>query len=225
MIPIRDHNPSGRFPFITYMLIGINSWVFFQMFTQTEAGLMAFINQYALFPNLVIQGQQLHTLITSMFLHGGIGHIVGNMLFLYIFGDNLEDRLGHVKFLVWYLFCGIAASALQIIVDPTSSIPNVGASGAIAGVMGGYLVLFPKEKIDTLIPLGFFFHRASVPAYFMLFYWFVIQLFSGAGSIALVDETSGGGVAYFAHVGGFLAGFLTIVPFKNYLRSHHARWF
>jgi membrane associated rhomboid family serine protease len=223
MIPIRDHNPSGRLPFVTYILIGINVWVFFQMFTQSEAGLMTFINQFALFPNLVIQGQQLHTLITSIFLHGGIGHILGNMLFLYIFGDNLEDRLGHIKFLVWYLFCGVAASALQIFVDPTSSIPNVGASGAIAGVMGGYLVLFPREKIDTLIPLGFFLHRATVPAYFMLFYWFVIQLFSGFGSIALVDETVGG-VAYFAHIGGFLAGFLTIIPFKHYLRSHRAGW-
>jgi membrane associated rhomboid family serine protease len=224
MIPIRDHAPSGRFPFITYTIIGINIWVFFQMFTQSEAGLMNFIRDYALYPYLVVQGQQLHTLITSMFLHGGIAHILGNMLFLYIFGDNLEDRLGHIKFLGWYLMCGLAGSLLQIAVNPASTIPNVGASGAIAGVMGGYLILFPRSRIDILIPLGILLHKATVPAFTMLFYWFIVQLFSGAGSLAAVDESMGG-VAYFAHIGGFLAGFLSLLPFKKHLLSHHARWF
>jgi len=209
MIPLRDHNPSGRMPIITYLLIGLNVLVFLYTLTLPEDLLMKFIDQYAIIPALVSQGQNLFSLISSMFLHGGFGHIIGNMLFLNIFGDNLEDKLGHIKYLLYYLICGLGASALQIIISPNSTIPNLGASGAIAGVMGGYLVLFPRQRIDILFSLGWSLRRTTVPAYFMLFYWFIAQLFSGAGSLVYSDETMGG-VAYFAHVGGFITGWLLI---------------
>ncbi len=215
MIPIRDHNPSGRFPSINYLIIGINVLVFAFMFLMPENLMENFVLDYALVPSLVTQGQNLKTLLTSLFLHGGLGHIFGNMLFLNIFGDNLEDRLGHIKYLLFYLFCGLGASFLQIAINPGSQIPNLGASGAIAGIMGGYLVLFPKNRIDILFSYGLFLRETSVPAYFMLFYWFLAQLFSGVGSLALPSDM--GGVAFFAHVGGFLTGYLTINFFKNRL--------
>jgi len=215
MIPIRDHNPSGRFPSINYLIIGINVLVFAFMFLMPENLMENFVLDYALVPSLVTQGQNLKTLLTSLFLHGGLGHIFGNMLFLNIFGDNLEDRLGQIKYLLFYLFCGLGASFLQIAINPGSQIPNLGASGAIAGIMGGYLVLFPKNRIDILFSYGLFLRETSVPAYFMLFYWFLAQLFSGVGSLALPSDM--GGVAFFAHVGGFLTGYLTINFFKNRL--------
>lgn len=207
MIPIRDHNPSGTTPIITYLLIVINSLVFINtlMFSQSE--LMDFVNQYALIPAQILQGENLHTLVTSMFLHGSIGHIVGNMLFLNIFGDNLEDTLGRVKYLIFYFLSGLGASFLQIATDPTSTIPNLGASGAIAGVMGGYLVLFPKHRVDTLVYFGFSASRITVPAYTMLIYWFIAQFFYGVGTLAI---PAAGGVAYFAHVGGFITGFALV---------------
>lgn len=207
MIPLRDHNPSGRLPVITYFLISINVIIFAATFLLPEDLLEAFFQQYALIPAFIVKGQHLYTLLTAMFLHGSIGHIVGNMLFLNIFGDNLEDRLGHFKYLFYYLLCGLGASALQILVNPHSTIPNLGASGAIAGIMGGYLVLFPRHRIDILFSLGWSVRQATVPAYFMLFYWFVIQFFVGVGSLAFVDQSQGG-VAYFAHLGGFAVGWL-----------------
>ncbi|HUV46823.1 MAG TPA: rhomboid family intramembrane serine protease [Candidatus Bathyarchaeia archaeon] len=209
MIPIRDHNPSGSFPFINYFLIGINVLVFIYTLTLSEQMLMAFFEKYAIIPALVIKGQHLFSLVSAMFLHGGIGHILGNMLFLNIFGDNLEDRLGHLKYLFFYLICGLAAAVLQIFVDPSSTVPNLGASGAIAGIMGGYLVLFPRNKIDILFSFGWSLRQTTVPAYFMLFYWFVAQLFTGVGSLAYQGEMMGG-VAYFAHIGGFLAGWILV---------------
>ena len=187
MIPLRDHNPSGSTPFITYLLMAINILVFGYMFLLPENLLMGFIDQYAIIPGLIVKGQNLFSLISSMFLHGGIGHIIGNMLFLNIFGDNLEDRLGHIKYLLYYFVCGLGASALQILINPASAIPNLGASGAIAGIMGGYLVLFPRQRIDILFAFGWVLRRVTVPAYFMLFYWFIFQLFSGAGSLAFME--------------------------------------
>jgi len=206
MIPLRDHNPSGTTPIVTWALIGLNIVVFVLMYTMSERALDQFIMQWALTPAHVTAGRDLITLITSMFMHGGIGHIVGNMIFLNIFGDNLEDFLGHMGYLVFYLVSGLGASALQIVVDPTSTIPNLGASGAIAGLMGGYLILFPRHRVDILVPWGFYFERANVPAYTMLGYWIVVQLFSGFGSLGY----EGGGVAYFAHIGGFVAGVVLI---------------
>jgi len=201
MIPIRDHNPSGKFPFVTYTLIGINVLVFVYQLTLGDR-LDAFVLEYAVVPALIAQGAGLVGLITSMFLHGGFAHIIGNMLFLNIFGDNLEDKLGHFKYILYYLGAGIAGSVLQIIVDPSSAIPMIGASGAIAGVMGGYLVLFPHEKIDVLWSWGFMFERTTVPAKMMLVYWIFFQFISGMGSLGI----QGGGVAFFAHIGGFAFG-------------------
>lgn len=209
MIPIRDHNPSGKTPIVTYFLIAINVLIFGYMFMLPENLLMEFINQYAVIPQLIISGKNLFSLITSMFLHGGWGHLIGNMLFLNIFGDNLEDTLGYFKYLLYYLICGLGASFLQILTSPYSTIPNLGASGAIAGVMGGYLILFPHHKVDVLFSFGYTLRKASVPAYFMLFYWFLAQLFYGVGSLAFMDEVMGG-VAYFAHIGGFLTGLILI---------------
>ncbi len=209
MIPIRDHNPSGRLPFVTYSLIAVNIIVFFFTFTLPNGELRSFINNYAVVPNLIIQGQNLYTLLTSLFLHGGLAHLFGNMLFLHIFGDNLEDRLGHFKYLLFYLITGLGASGLQILINTGSTIPSLGASGAIAGVMGGYLVLYPRREIEILIPFGFVLRTATVPAYFMLFYWFIFELISGFGSLAYMNQATGG-IAYFAHVGGFATGWLLI---------------
>ena len=213
MIPLRDHNPSGRLPIITYFLISINVIVFAATFLLPSDILEEFFQQYALIPAFIVKGKNLYNLITSMFLHGGFGHIIGNMLFLNIFGDNLEDKLGHIKYLLYYLVCGLGASVLQILVDPGSTIPNLGASGAIAGIMGGYLVLFPRHRIDILFSLGWAVRQATVPAYFMLFYWLVIQFFAGVGNLALMDPSMGG-VAYFAHLGGFATGWLLIKIFR-----------
>lgn len=214
MIPIKDHNPSGKSPFITYVLISLNVLVFFYMIALSSNAFEAFLYQYALVPERFLAGKQNFALFSSMFLHGGLGHLLGNMLFLHIFGDNLEDALGRLGYLIFYLLSGIGASALQILVNPGSSIPQLGASGAIAGVMGGYLALFPKRKIDVLFGIGLFFRRATVPAYFMLFYWIAFQFLFGVGSLAAMDQAMGG-VAYFAHLGGFATGWLLTTFFVD----------
>lgn len=212
MIPLRDHNPSGRTPWVTYSLIFLNSLVFLYMIFLPENAFEEFVFSYALIPALVSRGQRLLTLISSIFLHGSLGHIIGNMLFLNIFGDNLEDKLGPLKYLIFYLLCGLGASGLQIAVSPFSPIPMLGASGAIAGVMGGYLVLYPRQPIDVLFTFGWVIRRVQMPAYTMLFYWFLIQLLSGVGSLGIAGM---GGVAYFAHIGGFVVGFLLISSLKR----------
>lgn len=171
------------------------------MWTLGETGLGAFINTNALIPADIVRGENLQTLLTAMFLHGGFGHILGNMLFLNIFGDNLEDRFGHIRYLLFYLVAGLAGSFLQIAIDPGSTIPNLGASGAIAGLMGGYLVLFPRERVDVLWG---WYGVSTVPASLMLVYWIIFQFFDGFGNIGV----EGGGVAYFAHIGGFAFGYL-----------------
>ncbi len=205
MIPIRDHTPSGKFPYVTYGIIGANVAVFAYMLT-LGSGLEAFVAQYAVVSADITRGVNLASLFTSLFLHGGFAHIIGNMLFLNIFGDNLEDRLGHAKYLIFYLAAGIAGSVLQIVMDPSSAIPMLGASGAIAGVMGGYLVLFPHERIDVLWTWGFMLSRETVPARMMLLYWIFFQFISGIGSLGI----AGGGIAFFAHIGGFAFGWGTI---------------
>lgn len=212
MIPLRDHNKSATFPFVTYAFIAANIAVAIYMFMLPEAALDRFVLTYALIPAEIVRGIDLMTLVTSMFLHGGLGHIIGNMLFLNIFGDNLEDRMGHMTYALFYLLCGLAASALQIWVDPTETIPNLGASGAIAGLMGGYLVLFPRHQVDILVPVWGFLQHATVPAYTMLIYWIIFQFVGGFGSWGSSGQ---GGVAYFAHIGGFLAGLLLVRLFAR----------
>ncbi len=215
MIPIRDDNPSGRFPIITVALIVANIIVFIYMLTLSPVQLNDFVLRYSLIPNHISQWRDLPTIFTAMFLHGSIGHIFGNMLFLNIFGNNMEYAYGHFKFLIFYLLAGIGAAALQVLIGPALTIPNLGASGAIAGVMGGYLVLFPHNLIEIAFPIGFAGGVRGIPAYYMIFYWFIIQLISGVGSLAI--QTTGG-IAYFAHVGGFITGFVVTQVVRGGLR-------
>lgn len=210
MFPIRDHNPSTRTPYVTYGLMAANIGIFLSYvhLFGDERALTRFFFDWALIPAAVMQGEWLHGLVTSMFLHGGWMHLAGNMLFLWIFGDNLEDELGHLRYLGFYLASGIAAGLAQVLAAPGSVVPTVGASGAIAGVMGGYLLLFPKARVDILFIFFIIIKIFPVPAWIMLGLWFALQLFSGVGSNADM-----GGVAYWAHAGGFVAGMAMIVPF------------
>ena len=210
MFPIKDHNPSERTPYVTIGLIVINVLVYLysSQLAETQQQLGAFYYDWASVPRLVTNGEQTHTILTSMFLHAGLLHIGLNMLFLWIFGDNLEDAFGHIGFLLFYLASGVAANLAHIASAPDSAIPMIGASGAIAGVMGGYLLLFPKARVDVIVIFIIFFKRFTVPAWVMLVFWFVLQILSGVGS----DPTTGG-VAYWAHIGGFVAGFLLTVPY------------
>jgi membrane associated rhomboid family serine protease len=209
MFPIRDHNPSGRTPYVTWALVAVNVAVFLSYwpFLPTERALAFFYDRWGLVPIYIIHGVELHGLLTSMFLHGGWLHLAGNMLFLWIFGDNLEDRMGHLPFLAFYLVAGLAAGALQIAADPWSRIPMVGASGAIAGVMGGYLLLFPRARVDVFFFFILFFRIIPIPAWIVLGLWFLLQVVNG------VTTPGGmGGVAHWAHAGGFVAGFALALP-------------
>lgn len=209
MFPIRDHNPSGRTPYVTYALIAINIVVF--LYSWPLEGdphlLMAFYSDYALFPERVSAGYDFQGLFTSMFLHGGFMHLAGNMLFLWIFGDNLEDDMGHIGFSAFYLLGGIGAGLAQVYSEPLSDIPTVGASGAIAAVMGGYLLLYPKAKVDVLLILIIFFRIFTIPAWVMLGLWFALQLLNGVAS-----DAASSGVAYWAHAGGFIVGLVLALP-------------
>ena len=205
MFPLKDTQPSYTRPVVTIAIIVANLLVFLFEFSLGAETRNALIEYYGLVPNHL----RLSSILTSMFLHGGWMHVLGNMWFLWIFGDNIEDLLGHTKFLLFYLLCGVAAAAGQVISSPYSTIPMVGASGAIAGVMGAYLIKFPRARILTLVFVFIFITTIEIPAPIMLVYWFVIQLFSGLGSIART-HVSQGGVAFFAHVGGFLTGMLLI---------------
>ena len=192
MFPLRDNQPTYKFPVISYLLIAVNIAVFLlEIFTPDPD---VFIETYALVPKFVDFGKlgTLYPFITSQFLHAGFMHIIGNMWFLKIFGDNIEERFGHIKYLLIYLFSGVIAGLAQYVFSPNSDIPMLGASGAVAGVLGAYLVFFPKHQIETLIPFGLFARVVNLPASFILVYWFVIQLFSGVGSFATAQI---GGVA------------------------------
>lgn len=203
MIPLRDTQPSLSTPLITAWLIAINVMVFLYQFSLDPFSLNHFIAEYGVTPARF----QALDLLTSMFLHGGWLHLIGNMWFLWIYGDNVEDSLGRSKYFIFYILCGLAAGMVQVLTNPGSRIPTVGASGAIAGVMGAYLVMFPRAKILTLVPVFIFVTTMEIPAVFMLLYWFVIQIFSGFGSIG-TSHISQGGVAWFAHVGGFVTGMI-----------------
>ena len=209
MFPIRDHNPSGRRPYVVYTLMILNTGVFLSYWhlMGDDYALARIFQTWALIPGEVYYGYNLHTLITSMFLHGGFMHLAGNMLFLWIFGDNLEDEMGHVGFLVFYLLAGLAAGLGQMAANPYSNVPMVGASGAIAGVMGGYLLMFPRARVDVLLIIIIFFKIFTVPAWLMLGLWFALQLVGSAGM-----DTASGGVAYWAHSGGFISGALLALP-------------
>ncbi len=219
MFPLRSTERVVNPTPLTILLIVINLVLFFYQNLLSHGRLEEFVLRYALIPDRI----HLSALVTSMFLHGGWMHIIGNMLFLWVFGRNLEDILGSVKFFVFYLFCGIAAGLTHILLNSHSPIPTIGASGAIAGVMGAYLVKFPGARIVTLIFVVFFATTVELPAAFVLLYWFVIQIFSGVGSIT-VTSYAGGGTAWFAHIGGFLVGMLLIRRFKTRRRFAFHNW-
>jgi membrane associated rhomboid family serine protease len=209
MFPIRDHNPSTRVPYVTIGLIVVNVLIYLWGLgaLDTNRALSQFYFDYALLPVRLTNGENYTALVTSMFLHGGFMHLAGNMLFLWIFGDNLEDEMGHLPFLLFYLASGVGAGLAQVTGEPNSAIPMIGASGAIAGVMGGYLLLFPKARVDVLLILIVFIRIFPIPAWIMLGIWFAIQIFSGVSV-----DTSGGGVAYWAHAGGFVVGLVLTIP-------------
>ncbi len=209
MFPIRDHNPSGRTPHVTRLLIAVNVAVFLSYWfgLPSDLGIARFFMAWGLVPARIAAGEGYATFVTSMFLHGGWMHLIGNMLFLHVFGDNLEDRMGHGRFAGFYLASGVAAALAQIAADPGSVVPMVGASGAIAGVLGGYLLLYPRARVDVLFIFVVFFKIWPIPAWIVLGVWFALQVFSGA-----TTPTDAGGVAYWAHVGGFVAGLVLAIP-------------
>lgn len=218
MIPLSDSHPAGKFPLWVILIITINIYVFFQEITSPNPD--AFITQYALIPSFV-DFSYLPTLfpfVTSQFLHGGFLHIISNMLFLWVFGDNVEAKTGFFIFPFFYLIAGIVGGLAQYFLIPDSTIPMLGASGAIAGVLGAYFAWFPHHSVKTLVPLFGFFTIINIPASFMLFYWFITQILSSSFS-AISTYQNTGGVAYLAHIGGFIAGFLMakIIKEKNSL--------
>ena len=225
MLPIGDENEHTGFAFVTIGLIVVNALAWFLELSQPSgAALQSFIEAWGVVPREYSAAQDLPpnipypfwtTLLTSMFLHGGWGHLGGNMLFLWIFGDNIEHRIGHLRFLVFYLACGLAAGIAHILFNSGSAVPTVGASGAISGVLGGYLLLFPRNRVYVLTWGGV----AAVPAMLMLGFWILMQFINGFGAVAETPET--GGVAYLAHIGGFVAGMLLAPLFspRQYVRG------
>ncbi|HEY6560819.1 MAG TPA: rhomboid family intramembrane serine protease [Polyangiaceae bacterium] len=239
MIPYRDENATVRTPVITFALIALNVlvWVLIQGAGMDQA-LAASVCNYGLIPGeltlqarpgdgfpmgeglacLVDAGRAPQHIVTSMFLHGGWMHLIGNMWFLWLFGNNVEDSMGRGRFIAFYLLCGLGAALAQVFADPSSIVPMVGASGAISGVMGAYIVLYPRVRVFTLIPLGFFITSLALPAWVMLGYWMVLQVIGGLGG-------ADAGVAFWAHVGGFVAGLVLVKLFarREYIREHQAR--
>jgi membrane associated rhomboid family serine protease len=219
VFPIGDEI-SGRVrtPYVTYVLIAINVVIFVIELllpdTPANPALTEFIYRWGAIPAQISQGQDLYGLISSMFLHGGWMHIIGNMVFLYVFGDNIEDAMGHVRYLIFYLLCGIVAGLAQVFIGPASTIPLIGASGAISGVLGAYIVLFPHGRIRTLIFLGYFVTVMLIPAWIMLGVWIALQFFNGFVSLSMRSGDVGG-VAFWAHIGGFVAGALLVFLFKD----------
>lgn len=204
MFPIRDHNPSERTPYVRNLLIALNIVMF--VLTDPWLGNQQQIWQWlALYPVAIVHGEWLWGLASHMFLHAGFLHIGGNMLFLWVFGDNLEDQMGHLPFLLFYLACGLIAAGAQIATDPESAVPMIGASGAIAGVLGGYLLMFPRARVDVIAIIIIIIKRFTIPAWVLLMVWFALQVFS---TLARTED----GTAYVAHAAGFVAGIALAVP-------------
>jgi membrane associated rhomboid family serine protease len=220
MIPLRDDNPSELRPVVTIGLIALCTLVFLWQFAQGSRGGAEVVYSLGLIPSVLfgihelpqelVQVPPTVTIFTSMFLHGGWMHLIGNMLYLWIFGDNVEDSMGHGRFAIFYLLCGVAAAMAQAIPDPRSVVPMVGASGAISGVLGAYLLLYPHARVLVVIPIGFFLHTVRLPAGVVLVLWFGLQFISN-----LFTPAGGGGVAFRAHIGGFVAGLLLVGIFKR----------
>jgi membrane associated rhomboid family serine protease len=229
MIPLRDDQPSFSTPFINYFLIVLNVVVFLWELSVSHRALGRFLFEFGVVPRHTLAVLGGHSpdlpatailpLFTSMFLHASVLHVAGNMLFLWIFGDNVEDYLGHFRYLVFYLISGLAAGVSHILLNPNSNVPSIGASGAIAGVMGAYFILYPRARVLVWFPPIFFFH---VPAWLMLGYWFVVNFLSGTATTIAESTQSSGGVAFWAHIGGFAAGVVMIKVFPE--RSHRYRY-
>ncbi len=218
MIPLKARVPSQTTPVATVALIAANTAAFLYELTLPERAENVFLASYALVPrNLThfLAGSHLTLkaatlpILTSMFLHGGWLHLLGNMLFLWVFGENVEDRLGHTSYLFFYLVCGCGSALAHVVMNPSSTAPTVGASGAISGILGAYIVLYPRAKILTLVPLLIFWFTVDLPAFLILGYWFVIQFFSGISTVG-ARATASGGVAYWAHIGGFVLGVILV---------------
>jgi membrane associated rhomboid family serine protease len=216
MIPLRDDRPTRTFPFVTVALILLSTIVFVhELSLHNPDRAEAFFATFSLTPAHITQSpspDSYLTVFSSMFLHGGWMHIIGNMLYLWIFGRNVEDSVGHFKFIIFYLLCGVAAAAAQVAIAPESTVPMIGASGAISGVLGAYLLLFPRARVLVLFPIWIFWRVFYVPALLLLVVWFGMQLLSG---LAVLSMDVNGGVAFWAHVGGFVAGMLLIPIFKR----------
>ncbi len=212
MIPLRDINPRRTTPIVNTALIVVNV-LFFLWELSLGPDLQAALMQYAFIPARFASAHApgMQSVLLSMFLHGGWLHLGGNMLYLWIFGDNIEDRLGHVLYLFFYLACGVIATLTHGLMNPQSHLPSIGASGAIAGVLGAYLVLFPSARVMTFIPIGVYLAMRELPALLVLGFWFVMQLFVGVASLHNVSTQEMGGVAYFAHIGGFVAGIVLVL--------------
>jgi membrane associated rhomboid family serine protease len=222
MIPIRDEIPTRETPVINYLLIAANILVFLWMLFLPESGLATFLYEFAMVPAHFADGVTLAdmmTIFTSMFMHAGLAHIGGNMLYLWIFGDNVEDRIGHFRYLMFYLVGGVVASLTHLATNWGSELPTVGASGAIAAVLGAYLVCFPASRIATFVPLGRYYRLTLVPAAVILGFWFVLQLFEGVLALGGADV---GGVAFWAHVGGFVAGMVMVKLMPTEVRRERA---
>ena len=208
VIPLRDIQTRQTFPVVNVVLIAANIAAFLYEMSLRE-GLNQFIGTHAFIPAVYFESGGWFTdgraILTSMFLHGGLGHLLGNMLYLWIFGDNVEDRLGHIGYALFYLFCGWLATLAHAFTNAGSQVPSIGASGAISGVLGAYLVMFPRARVLTIVPLGIFIRVAELPALVVLGLWFEMQLFSGTLSLGVAD-TQATGVAWWAHIGGFVAG-------------------
>ena len=221
MIPIRDINHTRRTPIVTWTFIGANVVIFVGGLSLADPAIEALVMRFGVIPDVIVHGHwtvlrsdggaigSWVTPFTSMFLHGGWLHLGSNLLFLHVFGDNVEDALGRLRFLLFYGLCGVGAVVGQILVDPNSVVPMIGASGAISGVLAGYMILFPHARVVTVIPIFIFIHFMEVPAWIFIALWFVLQLVAGYLSLGVIAE-GGGGVAWFAHIGGFLAGLVFV---------------
>lgn len=226
MIPLGDNVPAQRTPFVTYALIALNVLVFFWELV-LGPGADHLIYAWGTIPTDVVAWRQeptvLLTLVTSMFLHGGWFHLIGNMLYLAIFGNNVEGIMGHKRYLAFYLVCGVVASLAQVFIAPASTVPGIGASGAIAGILGAYLLSFPRARVFVGIPLLVYMEVLALPAILVLGFWFVMQLFNGIAAIGTSSEAIMGGVAWWAHIGGFVSG-LVITPFLRQPRRRKFRY-
>jgi membrane associated rhomboid family serine protease len=221
MIPLRDVIPSRSVPALVIAIIVLNAFACFFELTLGDRELAFFVRSYGVVPADFTWS----SVFTSMFLHGGWMHFLGNMLFLWIFGDNVEDRMGHGRFVVFYLLCGAVAAVVHVMTEPGSPIPTIGASGAIAGVMGAYFVLYPHSRILTLLPLFIFWQIIEVPAVVFLGLWFLLQLFSGVGTMLMASQGApAGGIAFWAHIAGFLAGVVLVYAFRRPERARVEWW-